>query len=142
MKTSDIGLELIKCFEGFSPVPYLCPAGVWTIGYGSTIGVTKITPAIDKTTAELLLQSQLIRYEKSVNKLITVPLTQNQFDALVSFTYNLGGAALQRSSLRRKLNRREYEQVPTEFLKWVRAGGIKLVGLVKRRKAEGELFAK
>ena len=78
--------------------------------------------------------------ERAVLRLISVPLTQGQFDALVSFTFNLGAGALQRSTLRRKVNREEHADVPAEFSKWVWAGGRKMNGLIKRRKAEAELY--
>ena len=132
--------EFIASFEGFSPTPYKCPASVWTIGYGSTLGVTKDTPPITKEEALLLLEKDISRVKHSISKLIIVPLTENQRIALVSFTYNLGGGALQRSTLRQKLNRGEYEEVPEELMKWVWVGGIKQKGLVRRREAEADLF--
>lgn len=141
MLTSSAGVELIKRFEGFSSKPYICPAGVWTIGYGSTRAVTKNTPPISEGQASALLMRELRRYEQSVENLIHVPLTQWQFDALVSFTYNLGGGVLQRSTLRRKVNREQHEDVPHEFLKWVWAGGRRLKGLVARRQAEAEMYS-
>lgn len=140
MKTSQAGIDLICAFEGFSPTPYLCPAKVWTIGFGSTAGVTQHTPAISRDEAMALLRLELGKYETSVRRLITAPLNQNQFDALVSFTYNLGTGALQRSTLRAKLNRGEYEAAASELMRWVSAGGKKLPGLVRRRGAERELF--
>jgi lysozyme len=78
--------------------------------------------------------------EQAVCRLVKVPLTDGQFDALVSFTFNLGSGALQRSTLRRKVNREEHEEVPREFLRWVWAGGRKLKGLVRRRAAEADLY--
>ena len=86
------------------------------------------------------MQSDLLRYEQAVTRLVKVPLTQGKFDALVSFTFNLGGGALQRSTLRQKINRQDYEGAANEFLKWVRAGGAVSKGLVARRIAERNLF--
>lgn len=140
MRTSQKGVDLIKHFEGFRSAPYQCQAKVWTIGYGHTKGVTALSESVSKEEAEAILQSDLLKYERSVSNLITVPLTQNQFDALVSFTFNLGGGALQRSSLRQKLNRKDYSGASVEFLKWVRAGGVIRKGLERRRKAERALF--
>lgn len=138
--TSQAGVDLIKRYEGFSAKPYLCPAGVWTIGYGWTHGVTKDTPNITEAYAADLLIRGLERYENSVKRLITVPLTQGQFDALVSFAYNLGGGALQRSTLRARLNRGDYKGAAEEFMKWVKAGGRTLKGLVLRRASERAMF--
>lgn len=140
MKASQNCIELIKRFEGFSARPYLCPAKVWTIGYGTTRGVTKSTPPITQIEAEALLLRDISKYEKSVNRLIFFPINQNQFDALVSFCYNLGSGALQRSSLRAKINRGELKNAAREFTKWVFAGGKKLRGLQIRRTAEQVLF--
>ncbi len=142
MKISQEGIDLICRFEGFVPTPYLCPANVWTIGYGSTKGVTKNTPAVTREEALAMLRLEIKSFEASVRRLIKVPLTQSQFDALVSFAYNLGSGALQRSTLRAKLNRGEYEAAADEFMKWTMAGGKRLPGLIKRRGAERELFLK
>jgi lysozyme len=140
--TSRIGLDLIQRFEGFSPTVYVCPAGYPTIGYGHLVRAGEVFPdgGISRYEAERLLARDVITSELAVARLIAVPLTQSQFDALVSFTYNLGGGALQRSSLRMHLNRGCYGVVPEELLRWVWAGGRKLPGLVKRRVAEGERF--
>lgn len=136
-------IELIKRFEGFSPKPYLCPAGYWTIGYGHVITAQdkdNYRDPITEAEAEALLKKDVFKAEKAVLRLIKVPLTDGQFDALVDFVFNLGGGALQRSTLRAKLNRGEYLDAADEFLKWVWAGGRKLKGLVRRRIAERELF--
>ncbi|MBF0129655.1 MAG: lysozyme [Alphaproteobacteria bacterium] len=143
--TAD-GLALVKRFEGFSPAPYLCPAGVWTIGYGSTRDasgrpLTKDHPSITEAEAEDLLSADLDRFAGTVLRLIRVPLSDGQFDALASFAYNLGGGALQRSTLRAKVNRREHADVPAEFMKWTKGGGRVLPGLVKRRMAEAAMYA-
>lgn len=142
MHTSEVGLSLIQRFEGFSATPYLCPAGWWTIGYGHVIREAeqgRLTQ-VDKATALKLLEQDVRIAEQAIAKLICVPLSQNQFDALVSFTFNLGPGALQRSTLRRIINRGEHEQVPAELLRWVWAGGRKLAGLARRRAAEGALY--
>ena len=146
MKTSQRGIDLIKAFEGFSSKPYLCPAQYWTIGYGNIRGrdgkrIKGDTPAISTDEAETLLAHELVRFERTVDRLIKVDLNQGQYDALVSFAYNLGGGALASSSLRRILNRGNYPGAERQFKRWVFAGGRKLRGLVKRRAAEAELFA-
>lgn len=139
MKISERGLELIRHFEGFRANPYKCQAGVWTIGYGHTKGVTAETLPITATLAEGYLREDVQWAEKSVQRLVK-KYTQPQFDALVSFVFNLGGGALQRSSLRARLNRGDVQGAAEEFLKWVWAGGAKRKGLVIRRKAEQALF--
>jgi lysozyme len=140
---SKDGLDLICRFEGFSPVIYICPAGYPTIGYGHLIteaNKEQFLDGVDEDEALELLRKDVATAERAVLRLINVPLTQGQFDALVSFTFNLGSGALQRSTLRRKVNREEHDDVPAEFMKWVWAGGRKLKGLVKRRKAEIECY--
>ncbi|MFN7226885.1 MAG: lysozyme [Holosporales bacterium] len=137
------GIALIKRFEGFVAQPYLCPAGFLTIGYGHRVHLSErkamqngITPA----AAEELLLRDVAAAGRAVLRLIEVPLLNSQYDALVSFTFNLGSAALQRSTLRQKINRNEHLDVPAELLKWVWAGGRKLPGLVARRAAEGARY--
>lgn len=137
------GLDLICRFEGFSPIIYLCPAGYPTIGYGHLIteaNKEQFLDGIDELEALDLLKADVQKAEKAVLRLINVPLTDGQFDALVSFTFNLGGGALQRSTLRRKINRGEHSAIPAEFMKWVWAGGRKKKGLVRRRRAEGLIY--
>lgn len=136
-------LSLIKRFEGFSPTIYMDAAGLPTIGYGHLLrpGETEMFQrGISHEAATALLIKDVEAAERSVLRLISVSLTNGQFDALVSFTFNLGSGALQRSTLRRKVNREEHADVPTEFMKWVWAGGRKLKGLVKRRQAETLLY--
>jgi lysozyme len=140
MKTSERGISLIKHFEGFRANPYKCAAGVWTIGYGHTAGVTADAPPISEDEAEELLAADIQKFERTVAKLISSNITQAQFDALVSFAFNLGGAALQRSTLRQKINRGDHAGATKEFYRWVRAGGKVLQGLVLRRSAEANLF--
>jgi lysozyme len=142
---TEQGLALIKRFEGFSPTPYLCPAGWWTIGWGAIHGldgqpVTAATLPVTEEEAETLLRRDVAVAERAVLRLIKVPLTDGRFDALTSFAFNLGGGALQRSTLRRKVNREEHAEVPDEFRKWVWGGGRKLPGLIRRREAEAEMY--
>ena len=137
------GMNLIKQFEGFSSRIYLDAAGFPTIGYGHLLRAGEaemFKRGITEPIAQALLIKDVLRAEQVVLRLITVPLTNGQFDALVSFTFNLGGGALQRSTLRRKVNREEHADVPAELMKWVWAGGRKLKGLAKRRKAEGLIY--
>lgn len=140
MQVSERGLALIKHFEGFRAAPYQCQAGVWTIGYGHTKGVKKETLLVTESEANTLLAADLSATERSIARLVYKPLTQPQFDALCSFTFNLGGGALQRSSLRMALNRGDYESAANQFLRWTWAGGVKRAGLLHRRKAERALF--
>ena len=138
------GLDLIKRFEGFSPEIYTCPVGYPTIGYGHLVldrERDRFAGGISREEAEELLKRDVLWAEKGVLRLISVPLTDGQFDALVSFTFNLGTGALQRSTLRRKVNREEHAQVPREFMRWVWAGGRKLKGLIKRRTDEILLYS-
>lgn len=146
MKTSKKGIELIKKYEGFRSNPYLDAVGIPTIGYGAThygngIKVKMTDKPITEEEATILLSKMLVSYEDSVNRLVTRELNQNQFDALVSFTYNLGGANLKSSTLLKKVNANPCDRtIANEFNKWVNAGGKKLNGLVRRRKEESELY--
>lgn len=140
MQLSDTGLELIKRFEGFSSAPYLCPAGVWTIGYGRTEGIHANTPPISEQVAEIYLREDVYEAENAVLDLVNIPLTQSQFDALVCLTFNIGAGHFKRSTLLKKLNGSDVESAANEFLRWIYASGKKLKGLEKRRKAERELF--
>lgn len=147
MKTGTKGLALIKSFEGFYSKPYLDPVGIPTIGYGvikypDGKRVTMKDAAItEKQASDYLAQLLEQTYEKEVNKHVKVPLNQNQFDALVSFTYNLGGTNLSTSTLLRKINANPCDPtIAAEFAKWVNAGGKKLNGLVRRRNAESDLY--
>lgn len=146
MKVSQRGLDLIKRFEGFSPVPYLCPAGVPTIGYGTTyyeegLPVSMVDKVITEEMAEDLLKKHVETYENGVKQGVKQTINQNQFDALVSFTYNVGVANFLRSTLLKKVNIDPYDlTIEKEFLKWVNAGGKRLAGLVKRRQMESQLY--
>lgn len=139
------GLVLVKRFEGFYSEAYLCPAGVWTIGYGHTRGVRRGQTVAEKE-AEAMLQQDLAEAAQDVERLIAVPMTDNQFAALVSFVFNVGVGNFQASTLRRKLNIGNYEEIPFELNRWVKAtdpvSGKKrtLRGLVLGRAAEGGLW--
>ena len=139
MKTSQKGVALIKRFEGCHLEAYLCPASVWTIGYGHTCDVTD-ADVIDEEGAEAFLIEDLEEFEGYVNDLVEVDLTQNQFDALVAWTFNLGPGALKESTLLRKLNEGDFGDIPHQIRRWNRAGGQVLNGLVRRREAEALLF--
>lgn len=142
-KTGNLGKKLIKEFEGFRATAYLCPAGVWTVGYGTTrINGNKVTKDTRVTTeeAEVFLEQDLKQFEDIINKIVVVELTQNQFDALVAFVYNIGVGNFEKSTLLKKLNIAAYAEAAEQFLRWDKAGGQKLAGLTRRRKAERELF--
>jgi lysozyme len=140
-RISKNGIDLIKSWEGCRANAYLCPAGIWTIGYGHT---KTVTPGmkIDYTKADSLLLEDLKRFESAIRQLVKVPLNQNQFDALVSFTFNVGEGAFKGSTLLRLLNAGNYNAAAAQFGKWVYAGKKVLPGLVARREAEYQLFIK
>ncbi len=150
---NDAGLEIIMHFEGVhdgdrsTPLlePMLDPVGIPTLGYGAIYDgngdrVTMETPAISVEEAEELLRRDLGRAENAVARSISVPLTDNQFSALVSFTYNVGSGNLRASTLRQHANREEFEEAADEFPKWRRSRGVILPGLVRRRRAERALW--
>lgn len=160
---NDVGLELIKKFEGIPDGdpgtvnidPYLDPVGIWTIGWGHAIAVggsylrgrenrkaaRDLYPGgITLGQAERLLRGDVLDTCRDVESLVKVPLTDNQFGALVSFTFNLGRGNLSKSTLLRMLNGSDYDEAAIEFHKWNRAGGKVLAGLVSRRAAESTLF--
>lgn len=142
MKTSPKGIALIKSAEGLRLKAYPDPGtgGLpWTIGYGSTSGVTR-NMVITETQAEQMLAEDLVRFERIVERLVRVPVTQTQFDALVSFTYNVGEGNFTKSTLLRKLNAGDSAGAAEQFSRWVNASGKVLPGLVKRRAAERALF--
>lgn len=143
MKTSQKGKNLILSFEGFSAKPYLDSAGIPTIGYGNTYypdgkKVTMKDSAISKEKGAQLFSSVLPVYEKIVNNKIKVALTQNQFDALVSHTYNTGGSDTLFSLINKKANPETLREWFTS--RYITAGGKVLNGLIRRRKAEADLF--
>ena len=139
-----IAARLVAEFEGFSEKPYLCPAGVWTIGYGTTRiqgqPVTAATPPVTLGQAEALLKDDLAQAARDVDRLCLMPLTINQRAALISFVYNLGAGALQRSTLLRILKGGDYKDAADQFDVWIMAGGKPLNGLIRRRAAEKALF--
>ena len=148
MKLSQEGFDLIISFEGKLRLrpdgrydAYLCPAGVWTIYAGVTEGVHQGMICTEEEGA-FLFRRELDKHEAAVNRLVKVSLYQSQFDALVSFSYNVGSGALERSTLLRKLNAGDYAGAQGEFAKWDRAGKQKLRGLAIRRAKEAELFAR
>jgi len=145
MQISNKGIQLIKHHEGVRNKPYRDCVGLWTVGVGHLIGDGKSLPeSWNKlfTTEEVdaLLKQDLVRFERGVQKLLPVPLTQNQFDALISFSFNLGLGVLQRSTLRQNILRKDFKGASEEFLKYVRAGGKIVKGLVTRRNDEKALF--
>lgn len=144
MQTSEKGIAVIKQFEGCKLTAYQDSVGVWTIGYGWTQPVDgkpiRAGMTIKQETAERLLKTGLVSYESDVSRLVKVGLNQGQFDALVSFTYNLGARSLSTSTLLRKLNAGDYAGAADEFLRWNKAGGKVLNGLTRRREAERALF--
>jgi len=144
MHISDEGIELIKHFEGCELEAYKCAAGVWTIGYGHTKDIQE-GDKWSQDKADFMLWRELEEeYEQYVHDYVHVPLNQSQFDALVSWTYNLGPANLKASTMLKKLNNGEYEEVPAQMARWNKAtvNGKRTVleGLTRRRKAEGQLF--
>lgn len=143
LRTSKAGIDLIKHYEGLKLAAYLCPAGVPTIGYGSTRlngGPVTLGTTITIEEAELALQNDLIFFEKGIKKYVVVQLTQHQFDALVSFAYNLGLGNLKSSTLLKKINANLFQDAAEEFMRWNKAGGKVLLGLTRRREAEKNLF--
>lgn len=138
------GLSLVKQWEALRTTAYRDAVGVWTIGYGHTraAGGPVVTAGLKITAdeADVILRTDLSKFEARVDRLVKVALTDNQFAALVSFDFNTG--ALDKSTLLKKLNKGDYNAVPAELMKWVNAGGKKLNGLVNRRSAEAGLWAK
>ena len=146
MKLDENGYKLIQGFEGLSLVPYLCSAKVPTIGYGNTFypsgkKVTMNDNPISLLTAKWMLKETADKFAADVDKLIKSRLTQNQFNSLVSFAFNLGVAALGRSTLLKKVNANPQDiTITNEFLKWNKAGGKVLNGLTKRRTIEAKIY--
>lgn len=148
MKISNNGIELIKQFEGLSLKPYLDAVNIPTIGFGNTFyeDGTKVTlkdkPITEQRATELLEFIANKTFSENINKVVKVPLNQNQFDALVSFSYNIGNKNFNWSTLLKKLNQLDYEGASLEFGRWNQANGKILNGLVLRRQKEKELFLK
>ena len=144
------GLELIARFEGFRAYPYNDVANHATIGYGHLLhhgpvtksDMAKYPKGLSRDEALALLRKDIARFEQAVRKTVKVKLSQNQFDALVSFSFNVGTGALASSTLVRLLNKGDYGCVPGELLKWVNAGGRRVEGLVRRRRVEGQVWSK
>lgn len=139
MRPSERGLALIRKFEGLRLSAYRCAAGVLTIGYGTTKGV-KMGQTITRDEADRLLLEDAQRFADHVAAMVKVPLNQNQTDALVSFVYNVGPAAFAKSTMLRLINQRLFEDAANQFVRWSKAGGSTLPGLVRRRLAEKALF--
>ena len=139
MKISVEGKELIKKFEGCELESYRCSADVSTIGYGHTKGVSD-GDSCTQDEADQMLTDDLEEFEGYVDKLVTVDLEQNQFDALVSWVYNLGPTNLSSSTMLKVLNEEKYNEVPNQIRRWNKAGGNVLDGLTRRREAEALLF--
>jgi len=138
-RTNNAGLTLIKTYEGLHLTPYLDPARIWTIGYGHTRTV-RAGMKVSNEEADQLLDDDLRLVERAVQRLVTVPLNDNQFSSLVSFSFNVGISNFENSTLLKLLNRGWYEQVPAQLTRWNRAGGESLGGLSRRRAAEGRLW--
>ena len=140
MKISQVGIDLIKDFEGCYLEAYADIVGVWTVGYGST--GTDICKGLRITAqdAENRLRRHLEKNEAAIERMVTVPLTQGEFDALCSFCYNLGDGALQNSTLLKLLNQSDYDGAAGQFERWNKAGGKEVAGLTRRRQAERRLF--
>lgn len=145
-KTGTKGIDLIKSFEGFKSKPYKCPAGIPTIAYGATFypngkKVTMSDKAVTEAEGVELLKDMLSKFEQYVDSYCIDTITQNQFDALVSFCYNVGPANLKSSTLIKKVNANPNDpDIRTEFMKWNKGGGKVLKGLTTRRKAEADLY--
>lgn len=140
LRTSKRGLELIASFEGFRSKPYRDAVGIWTIGFGHTHAVGPNTKPITRVEGLRLLAQDVRAAEDAVRRLVRVKLSQGEFDALVSFTYNVGAGALASSTLLRRLNGGHRILAGREFLKWDKAGGRVLEGLARRRRAERHVF--
>jgi lysozyme len=139
MQISERGLDLIRRFEGLELTAYRCPAGVWTIGHGHTGPEVREGKSITPAEAEAMLRADLIRLEEGVAR-SAGPCTQGQYDALVSFAFNLGLGALRSSTLLKKHKAGEHRLAAAEFGRWIHAGGRRLPGLVRRRAAEADLY--
>jgi lysozyme len=138
-QVNKAGIDLIKRWEAFFDHVYICPAGYKTIGWGHLVKEGEIFGVITQDEGEVLLRKDLGVAIQGILRYISVPLTDNQFGALVSFCFNLGNGCIQRSTLRQRLNRQDYD-VTNEFLKYNKAGGRVLKGLTRRRIAEASLF--
>jgi lysozyme len=143
MEISEQGLALIRRFEGFSAKPYTCAGGKRTIGYGHVIGPKERFPreGLTREAAEILLKQDAEQAAAAVRRNVEAPLRQHEFDALVSFVFNVGADAFARSTLKNVINRGWHEEAPAQFARWIFAGGKAQPGLVARRRAEGVLYS-
>jgi lysozyme len=145
MRMTEEGLALIRSFEGFRGEAYRDAVGVWTIGFGHTsmAGPPEVTPGlrISREEANAVLARDVEKFASGVREAVKVPINDAQFSALVSFAYNVGLGALRGSSVLKAVNAGDFAEVPRRLSLWVKAGGRTLPGLVKRRAAEGALFA-
>lgn len=139
MKISNKGIEFIKQWEGLKLVAYQDIGDIWTIGVGHTKDVSP-GMTITMAQAEEFLRQDVAEFEEAIAHLIKVPLNQNQYDALISFSFNLGVGALTKSTLLKLLNKGDYTGAANEFIKWCRANGKIVEGLMRRRAAEKRLF--
>lgn len=136
--------DLARTFEGIRLIPYRCPAGFWTVGYGHLVTRDRAAPAPPPVTlagAETLLEADLSIAYRVVRRNLNVPLTVGQLAALTDFVFNLGGTMFLASTLYRKVRVEDHEDVPTELRRWVYAGGVRLRGLALRREAEIQYYA-
>lgn len=140
MKISDEGIRLIKQFEGLELHAYKDIVGVLTVGYGSTGSHVRPGMVITEQEAEDLLLQDLVRFEECVTDALEIDVTQQQFDALVSFAFNLGCKAMSGSTLMKLVNAGDSAAAAQQFARWSKAGGKEVAGLVRRRQAEKELF--
>lgn len=141
MQPTNAATDLIKCFEGFRPKAYYCPGMKLTVGYGTARGVTPGMTVTHEQAIELLNRDVKI-FAETIKRLVKVPLNQNQFDALVSFVYNIGESQFRTSTMLRLLNKGDYEGASKQFPRWRFSLGIPWPGLVRRRDAERALFDK
>lgn len=137
---NDAGLNLIKSFEGLRLMPYKDIAGYWTVGYGHKGNDIVPGETITQDDADQILENDLAHFQQGVTSLVTIDINDNQFAALVCFSYNLGLGSLQGSTLLSKLNSGDFTGSSDEFLKWDHAGGVEVPGLLRRRQAEQALF--
>ena len=142
MKLDKVGKDFIKNFEGLRLTPYLCTGNVPTIGWGTTKGITLNHPPITREQADQWFDRDIKVFEDAVLRLVKVKLNQNQFNALVSFTYNVGVGAFTNSTLLRLLNASDYKGAADQLPRWNRSGGKVTNGLVRRRAAERAMFLK
>lgn len=138
---NESGLSLLRNYEGYAEKAYKCPAGIWTVGYGHTMGTLQTT-VCNRSQAEQWLLEDVSHASSVVERNVVVKLTDNQFSALVCFVFNVGSGNFTSSTLLKLLNRGWYEQVPAQLARWNKAGGKVLNGLTQRRAAEAQLWKK